>query len=361
MIKIRFISNFFNHHQKPLCDAFVSCGVDFKFYSTSEMPEEQLRLGYEQLTEQYVEHFMSSKEQIRDILSSDAVIFAYKPSGLLKQCLDKGILTFIYTERLFKRRRWKAYLPTMIMKYRSMYMSCKSMPYILCAGAYVKDDFAIFGFPKERCFKWGYFPESSPTYIQRNYNVKLNIIWVGRFIDWKHPDIAVKVSKSLEKKNIPHHLHMLGTGYLIDKIRRYVVKNHLKNITLHGAVPATKVKAYMSDAHILLMTSDEQEGWGAVVNEGMSCGCIVIASNKEGSIPYLIQDKVNGYVYCQSKVEDIVEIIESNYKYGGFNSSVSNKAVDTIVNEWNEVISAQRLINFIKFNKVESSGPLSLA
>lgn len=361
MIKIRFISNFFNHHQKPLCDAIASCGVDFRFYSTSEMPEEQLRLGYKQMTEEYVEHYMSSEEQIGDILSSDAVIFAYKPSGLLKQCLDRGILTFIYTERLYKRRRWKAFLPTMIMKYRSMYMSSKSMPYILCAGAYVKDDFAIFGFPKERCFKWGYFPESTPTYIKRDFKGKLNIIWVGRFIDWKHPDIAAKVSMSLQKKEIPHHLHMLGTGQLVDKIRRFVNKNRLPNITLHGAVQSSKVKDYMRNAHILLMTSDEQEGWGAVVNEGMSCGCIVIAFNKVGSIPYLIQDKVNGYVYCRPKVEDIVEIIESNYRCGGFNSTVSDKAVDTIEYEWNEVIAAKRLVNFIKFNKVESSGPLSLA
>ena len=45
------------------------------------------------------------------------------------------------------------------------------------------------------------------------------------------------------------------------------------------------------------MTSNQEEGWGVVVNEAMNSGCVVIGSNLAGSVPYLIENGKNGLIY----------------------------------------------------------------
>ena len=45
-MKVAFFSNFLNHHQLPLCNAFLEIpGVIFKFVATTPVPEERINLG----------------------------------------------------------------------------------------------------------------------------------------------------------------------------------------------------------------------------------------------------------------------------------------------------------------------------
>ena len=58
---------------------------------------------------------------------------------------------------------------------------------------------------KNKCFKWGYFPETK-TYnvedlLKQKENEKIEIIWVGRFIKEKHPEYVVKLAQKLKEKN----------------------------------------------------------------------------------------------------------------------------------------------------------------
>jgi hypothetical protein len=46
-----------------------------------------------------------------------------------------------------------------------------------------------------------------------------------------------------------------------------------------------------------MFTSSAQEGWGAVLNEAMACGCAVVASSVAGSTPFLINHNNNGKIY----------------------------------------------------------------
>ena len=55
-MKIVLISNYFNHHQRPLCDAFVRLCDSFFFIATSVMREERKKLGYAFVEPEYVIH-----------------------------------------------------------------------------------------------------------------------------------------------------------------------------------------------------------------------------------------------------------------------------------------------------------------
>lgn len=362
MIKIRFISNYFNHHQKPLCDAFVKNEVDFKFYTLGTIPEERLKLGYKQITADYVYPYDESPEIVQDFLTSDVVIFTYKPQQLFKKCLDEGILTFVYTERLFKKGRWRGLSPHVFFNYRKQYLENKSLPYILCAGAYVKGDCCFWGFPADHCLKWGYFPSIEALDIPRyDYSV-LRILWVGRYIDWKHPELVVEVSRRLKDMGIIHHVDMIGTGPLLGRIRQLVIQKEVEDtISVHGSMPPDEVQQCMKKNHILFVTSDKQEGWGAVVNEGMSCGCVVVACEDEGSVPYLIKNGMNGYSYRYRDVNNIVNILENLSKNPDLINIISKNAAKTIEELWNADVAAERLLGFIKDHKLAAEGPISLA
>jgi hypothetical protein len=42
-----FLSNYFNHHEKPLCEALYNTeGVDFLFIQTERMEEERVKMGW---------------------------------------------------------------------------------------------------------------------------------------------------------------------------------------------------------------------------------------------------------------------------------------------------------------------------
>lgn len=80
----------------------------------------------------------------------------------------------------------------------------------------------------------------------------------------------------------------------------------------------------MREHHLFLFTSDRNEGWGAVANEAMSNGCLLVASNHIGSIPFLVKDKENGLVFNSSKV---------NTGFYGDSVKVDNDALNSLLSQ----------------------------
>ena len=48
-MKIAFLSNYFNHHQKYVSNEFFKIADSYFFVSTSAMREERKKLGYEEI------------------------------------------------------------------------------------------------------------------------------------------------------------------------------------------------------------------------------------------------------------------------------------------------------------------------
>ena len=76
-MKVVIISNYFNHHQKPLCEAmYQSIGENFRFIVTSEMREERKKLGYGvEETPSYVIDGRKLSGHLECIDKADVVIF----------------------------------------------------------------------------------------------------------------------------------------------------------------------------------------------------------------------------------------------------------------------------------------------
>lgn len=163
-MKIAFVSNFYNHHQKSLADALYSMiGDDYYFIETARISEERLKLGWggDERTPYILQSYLddSSRDKCQQIIdNADVVIIGSAPYSMVKTRLEKGLLTFMYTERPYKKGVPLLKLPVHILRALKNYVRFKNF-YILCASAYTPVDFSRMLAFIGKTYKWGYFTE----------------------------------------------------------------------------------------------------------------------------------------------------------------------------------------------------------
>lgn len=363
-MKVTFYSCFLTHHQVPFClEMQKRLGDDFKFVSTVKIFQWRLDMGFKDLDKDYdfVIRAYESEEMYNKAkklaLESDIVIIGSTTDELIQERLKQDKITFRYRARIFifldgffktilDKEKMKLFYDRHI-KYRKN----KNL-YLLCANAYGANDFNLFRLYKDKIYKWGYFLETNYYNIdelidKKEKNEKMQIIWVARFIKWKHPEIVIKLAKSLKKQNYNFHIKMLGAGILQDKIKEKVKKENLEDVVeIVGQVPSDKVKYYMEDANIFIGTSGSQEGWGAVINESMNAGCVVIANQKMGSVPFLIKNNENGMMY--NKYSELEKKVKIAMKDKQLRRKLGKNAYTTITQDWTANIAATNLLELFE-------------
>ncbi len=362
-MKVVFVSNYFNHHQKPFCeDMYKRLGDSFSFISTSEMREERKKLGYAQDTPSYVILSHKGEEQrreaIRLINGADVVIAGKVPSDMLAERIRQGRLLFRYTERPFKKRI--SFLKKLYhsVKLRKKDMGQRSV-YMLCASAYASGDYASMGLYKGRTYKWGYFPEVKEYDIDELMSKKKQntLMWCGRFIDWKHPDDVITLAARLKSAGYDFRINMVGGGAMEEELHRSVEAADLKeNVCFLGSMSPDAVRSYMEEAGIYLFTSDRQEGWGAVLNEAMNSGCAVVASHAAGSAPFLIRDGENGFLYESENTDMLLDKVKHLLDNPEEQKRLGLSAYETMTDLWNAKTSAAR---FLQLSQTLLSGEKS--
>lgn len=348
---VLFLSNYFNHHQKPFSDAmFRLIGESYHFVETAPMEDDRKSLGWGGI--EYPSYVIQPEDAFTPetgsmIDSADVVIIGSAPNELVKNRIRKNKLVFRYSERPLKKgMEWKKYLPRLLLwNLRNPFWK---PVYMLCASAYTASDYAKFGMYLGKCYKWGYFPET-----KRYENVdeliaakKPNsILWVARFIDWKHPEIPVKVSRRLKREGYDFTLNMIGNGELLESTREQIGALGLSDrVHLLGSMPPEDVRAYMEQSRIFLFTSDRNEGWGAVLNESMNSACAVVASRAIGSVPFLIDDGINGDIYQDGNTEDLYQKVKALLDNPASQVAKGKNAYTTITEEWNAETAAERFV-----------------
>lgn len=371
---VTFFSSVLNHHQISLCEALNNAeGVEFTFVQMIDLTEERRAQGFTSYDKPYVIYANSEPElAYRLCLDSDVVIAGVIDQKWLNERVNSGKLTFVYRERFLKDAKgvlspafWKnGYLN--YFRYRNKEL------YFLCASAYTAKDTALIFPRKEKKFKWGYFPivnkyeEVINSVI--NCKKKNTILWVGRFLDWKHPENAIKVAKRLSLADIDFELSFIGLGEKQDAMKRMIEDYDLESkVKILGQMSPEKVKQKMRESEIFLFTSDRKEGWGAVLNEAMSEGCACVASKQAGSTGFLINDGDNGYVFDYYDINKLFEKVKLLLDDSEKRSLVQKNALKTINEEWNAETAAERLLAFCRC-KLEGkeppqyeSGPMSVS
>lgn len=353
-MKLVFISNYLSAHQMELCDSFYELlGDDFSFISTGKIGEARIELGMPDIVRCYnkkIENIDSlSLNMVEMIDDADVVIYGSAPEHLVKNRLRKGKLTFKYAERIYKKEPFgKAKLKSYIGTYIHYVRYLRYPFYVLCSSGYTAGDInRNFKF-KDRSYKWGYFPPQKKyeniEEIIDNKESKL-ILWVGRLLDWKHPEIPILLAKKLKLDGHKFKMNIIGIGEMENVLKKLIEDNQLNDcVSLLGAVKNDQTRKHMEKADIFLFTSDFYEGWGAVLNEAMNSGCACVASHAIGSVPFLIEDGVNGVIFKNEDIGDLYEKVVKLINDDELRRKLGKNAYYTINNEWNAKNAANKFL-----------------
>lgn len=352
-MQLVFVSNFLNHHQIPLCESFSSRCDSFYFIATESVSN----IGYQKASAAaYVLNYFEEEnhaqcEQL--ICEADAVIFGACPNHLIALRMQKHKLSFLFSERFFKKGTWRRFIPSTRKKVTERIVQYKNEPmYVLCASAYLSHDLALLGYPTEKCYRWGYFPavkryeDVDAFFACKRENEVPHILWAGRLLDWKHPEKPISVAKQLKKDGYRFAMNLIGDGELETDLQRQIADNALQDcVKLLGSMTPDKVRVQMEKANIFLFTSDRHEGWGAVLNESMNSGCAVVANRAIGSVLYLLKHGENGYIYdneneLYDSVKMLLEHRETQEQFG-------REAYHSMLEMWNAEMAAERLLQMV--------------
>lgn len=356
-MKVVYISTYLNHHNKPLCDELYKLtSGEFCYVATSRVSEWRRNMGFDNLSTEYLLDYTVSKdrENINNcILCADVVIVgASEPYSLIANRLKARKLTIRSSERLFKTtsRYLKAPIHWMnCFKTRNCHM--------LCNSAFTERDYTLLGFYRKRCYKWGYFTEVESidtrdvweTKVRNRVSKdKISITWVARLIPTKHPEVAIYALKRLHDLGYSFDFNMIGDGELSDQMRTMIDSLQMNEyVHMLGARTTDEVRDYMLNSEIYLFTSDRGEGWGAVLNEAMSCACAVVANSEIGSVPYLIDNGVNGLVYDRGSVDSLVDCLVKLLDSYELRKRLGSEAYRTISEEWSPYKAAKNFLQLV--------------
>lgn len=216
-------------------------------------------------------------------------------SGFLRMLMPFGFIRARKIVRFFKKYQNFRYLPVGVHAAGDMARLCglmnenlqclfkaptldidrKPCGVISCSGDQNMSHYCL-----DKMRLWGYFVESfkrEPAVQDCMIHNPLRVLWVGRMLGWKRVDTLIKAIGGM--KDIV--LSLYGGGPKEIKLKR--IASAYDNITVGGMVAISKVREIMRNHDVYVLTSNEFEGWGAVVNEALEEGMDVVGTFEAGA------------------------------------------------------------------------------
>lgn len=187
---------------------------------------------------------------------------------------------------------------------------------------------------------------NTPNYVYVNPNTALNILYLGRFEEYKGIlDLIEALYQIRDDLNHRIQVFICGGGSLLEKVRQNVLSYSLTDVVhLLGWVD------YETKLHILRKTAifvlpSHREGFPNALLEAMASGIPSIAT-RVGSIPEIIQNNHNGLLISPQKPLDIAVALQDLIANPQKRIELSSRARETVISRYS-LLSASR-----KFRKL---------
>lgn len=362
MKQLVFFSNYLNHHQVSLADAFYEIlGDSYAFVATMPVDVEHLKGGKDYSSRTFC--VVASKDvaarQYAMELARTAEVCVFGADSL-EYAIERAKqpdcgLSFEFGERWLKRG-WINMLSPHLQKWWWSYQRYfRNKPfYKLNASGFAARDHQKLHTYQGRCYRWGYFTAiDEEKIVEASLDVSTSRIaptfmWCARFLKLKHPELPVLMAERLKQKGYDFSLDFYGSGDEEEPTKNLVLARGLNSIIrFHGALPNSEVLEKMSRHDIFLFTSDSNEGWGAVANESMSQGCVLVGSDAIGSIPFLVKHRQNGLVFRSCQVDSLVEEAEWLITHPQEMRRMQRAAVSTMQEMWSPRNAARQFLQLV--------------
>ena len=376
---IVYATSIWNHYQGPLCYEMArQLGADH-FRAIMVRPEgdvqtqRRVKLGWDVKPpkEMWIVPNPKTQDELdaadsvwakyiedSEVVVLSALHFSRRLGEAVRKRIRSGKLTFIINERFFKEKitvrdclnpvnwyRWAK------LHFKYNYKNVHYLP----ISHFGSDDLKWLHTCKGRMWQWAYFPEISKTLCEKPKNEKLQIGWCGRYLGWKHVEVAIKAIASLpaDVRN-RCELHLVGSGVKEEELKQLVKDLALEScVTFEPPKTVPEIAEFMRRLDVYLLPSDRGEGWGVVIAEAMNKGCVPIACEEAGVTLELVQDGVNGIVHRNGDISAVANRIACLCRDREQLNAMSMAAFETTL-AWSAEEAVKRLIVLIK--QVRSGG-----
>lgn len=300
-----------------------------------------------------------------------------------KERMKFGLLSFDMSERWLKRGIINLFSPAIFKMFIAYHLGRwnKKPLYKLCCSAFAATDQHKLATFRDKCYKWGYFTKVERFEVEASIDVSniVPLMWCSRYLKLKHPELPILMAERLKRKGYSFRLDMYGSGEYESNTRQLAQDLDVTDVVrFYGNIPNDELLANMRRHSIFLFTSDRKEGWGAVANECLSNGCVLVASDAIGSVPYLLKDGINGFAFTAPKttssldkhdrlaLDSLCEKVEWLLNHPEERETMRQNAVKQMQSLWSPQTAAERLLKLIDClrnkNKTPfTDGPCSIA
>lgn len=372
-MKIVFYSIILNNHQANVADElWEQTGHSYCFVELANLQAEH-RKGdtHDYRDRPYLLRAWQSGENYSKAMelaqTAECCVFSgVQALPFQKARMKSGLLSLDMSERWLKRGILNLFSPPILKMFLAYHFGgwCKKPLYKLCCSAFAAEDqHKLFSY-RGRCYKWGYFTRVEKIDVASFPDVSTSnitpLMWCSRYLMCKHPELPILMAERLKRKGYRFILNMYGSGTYENRTRKLVQKLDVTDIVRFlDNKPNDELLNEMRKHSIFLFTSDKNEGWGAVANESMANGCILVASDAIGSSPYLIKDGQTGMLFNRPKersnihkpdrlaLDSLCEKVEYLLNHPQLVQKMRQRSIALMQETWNPRTAAERLLTLI--------------
>ena len=366
---ITFFFNYLNHHQVLVADAmYEMIGNDFHFVATCPRDPKELKGGLDYSNRPYCILSTESEnglcEAHRLNIESDVCVFGAGNLNWENKRSKTNKLSFEVSERWLKKGWRNVFSPRLIKWWLLYQFKLRKKPfYRLCCSAFTAEDDVKLGCYKGYHYKWGYFTKVEENYVEASDAVvstkgKVHILWCARFLLLKHPELVIELAAKLKKDGYDVAIDMYGDdgnmaphdkSYRRKDLEALIDRYGVGDIvTLKGNRPNDEILKAMQEGDIFLFTSDRLEGWGAVANESMANGCVLVSSDAIGSTRYLVKHKETGMVFLSCDLDSLYEQVKYLLDNPDERKRISEAGRESMIKVWSPANAAKSLLQLIE-------------
>lgn len=367
-MKLVFYSIILNNHQANLADELWSLlGDEYRFVELVKPNMANAKGGSEDYsTRPYLVKAWATvgawQEAMELARTADCCVFSgLQALPFQKVRMKLGLLSFDMSERWLKRGLMNLFSPTILKMWLAYHCDGwnKKPLYKLCCSAFAAEDQYRVGTFKEKCYKWGYFTKVEKFDVEASTDVSTSnitpLMWCARYLMLKHPELPIFLAKKLKENGFQFRIDLYGDEgnaakhdavYPKERLVALITELGVEDcVKLMGNRPNNEILQAMREHAIFLFTSDKYEGWGAVANEAMANGCVLVGSDEIGSVPYLVKDGVNGMIFRSGSVEDLYEKVSYLMTHREERLRMAQRAYEDMVNLWSPRNAAASLLH----------------
>ena len=379
--KIVLISNFLSIHQNVIHETLLKkYGDRYHFIACEDVLDEHkiYNKNYNKKAVNEIRMYESTAEYEygkKLLKEADVIIYGSVKDKILNYGRNSNKIIIQCSERPFKKSEYQYLRARSILSYFKHIFPYenKYQTFCLAMSAYTPYDYELENHAVNKCFSWGYWVkdnefESFDEIKKLKNNKKIEITFINRLINWKHPEKIIGLAEYLRDNNFDNYnINIIGVGPMLESLQKEVENKKLSNsVNFLGAMANEEVRKIIEKSNMLISTSDQNEGWGASVNEGMISGCAVVASHTTGSAPVLIKNGVNGFIYDFNNDNDLYEKVLLLCTNHDLCDAIGKNAFDFMKNDYDINRAVDSLDGFIKglIHKeivIPEKGPLSKA